>query len=346
MSKYKGRLIVLGVLVVVLALVAVLLARKTPQTQAISGGFSYITSIYGVLAPFGVATDVDQNIYVSNTGKSEVDVYDKDGNFQFKVDTKDQDGNPLQFRANMADIAVDDSRDRVYVCDYNFRGVRVLNKAGDFQFNLPRDPKDFPAGQLFAPYGIAIYGDKEYVTSWAGIYIFDADGKYVGHWGTDKQGKDKGQFNYAEGIVVDPNTGNFFVADSLNRRIVALNSSGQVRWMVGSPDVNGNITSPFGLPKGIALGPDGNVYVSDNFNNQFVVLTQDGDVVSVFGEKGDQNGQVNFPDGIAITSTKRFYICDRMNNRIQIWQLPDTLPQPDPSQAASFKKAFIKGDAP
>jgi DNA-binding beta-propeller fold protein YncE len=347
MKNQKGKLIILAILVILLAVVAFLLVKKTPETRAVSGGFNYVTSIYDMVTPLGLATDSDENIYISNTGKSEVDVYDKNGEKKFKVETSDQDGNPLQFYSPHG-IAVDDNRGLVYVCDYNFRVVRVLNKAGEFQFNLPRTPdglagiKNYTAE--FAPHGVAVTGDKVYVTSTDGVYVFDSEGTALDHWGT--KGKEKGQFDFPNAIAADPSSGNLYVADTLNRRIVALTPDGTVRWMLGSPDVEGSITSPFGLPRGVAVGPDGLIYVSDTFNNQFAVVNQDGVLIALFGDRGDQDAQVNFPEGIAMTSSRQFYIADRQNNRVQIWQLPVEFQQPSISETTNFQNAFVKGDAP
>jgi DNA-binding beta-propeller fold protein YncE len=280
-------------------------------------------------------------MFVSNTGGSEVDVYDKSGKKKFRVDTVDQDGKPLRFESPTG-IAVDENLNRVYVCDNTFGGVRVLNKAGEFQFNLPRTPdglaqiKNYTAG--FAPQGVAVSGDKVYVTSTDGVYVFDSEGTALDHWGT--KGKERGQFDFPNGIAADPDSGNIYVADSLNARIVALSPDGTVRWMLGSPDVEGSITSPFGLPRGVAVGPDGLIYVSDTFSSQFVVLDQDGGLVSVFGERGTMDTQVNFPEGVAVSEDNTFYVADRQNNRVQAWQLSSEMPAPSSAEVKEFAESL------
>ena len=38
-----------------------------------------------------------------------------------------------------------------------------------------------------------------------------------------------------------------------------------------------------------------------------------------FGDFGQEDGQFNFPNDIALDAAGRIYIADRENNRIQVW---------------------------
>jgi tripartite motif-containing protein 71 len=74
------------------------------------------------------------------------------------------------------------------------------------------------AGQLAAPYGVAVYGNTLYVND-AGankVNAYDLGGNYLGSWGT--RGKAHGQFNAPKGIAVD-GSGNIYVVDTANERV-------------------------------------------------------------------------------------------------------------------------------
>lgn len=338
----RNRLIILLVLVLLVTLMAFLLNRKATEKQTIAGGsFSFLISIYGLTNPLGVATDADENIYVSNTGKSEVIVYDKEGVRQRAInDTVDEKGEPLKFYSPYG-IAVDDDNDRLYICDYNWRGVRVLTRSGEFLYNLPKNADDIPLDPAigFTPFGVAVGQDRVYVTSKDGVYVFDLDGNYKTHWGS--RGSEPGQYDFPNGIAVDRESGNIFVADTNNRRIVSLDRDGTVRWMLGTPK-DAPDTSVFQLPRNVTVASDGLVYVADTFWHRIVVIDQDGKLVSMFGERGTQDGQFSFPEGLAVSGGNRLYVADRQNNRVQIWQLAEPMPKVKESDVATWSEALTK----
>ncbi len=343
LKDHKKKLIVLVILLIILAILLFLLMRKKAESQIVTEGFTYIGSINGLSTPLAVATDGNQNIYVSNTGVGQVTVYNRDGNKKFDINnTTDEAGKPLKFNGPYG-IAVDDVHNKMYVCDYTWRGVRVLDKDGHFLYNLPKDPKTDLKNNPnigFEPFGVAVAGDRVFVSGQDGLFIFDSDGNYIEHLGT--YGNGKGQFEFADAIAVDPKTKNIFMADTLNRRITCLTMDGKLRWTLGSPDKNGQVTSPLQLPRGIAVGPDGLVYVSDTFAQKIIVLDQNGNLKSMFGNRGVQASEINFPEGIAITSTRRMYIDDRENGRVQIWQLADPLPAASTKDVTNFAKDLQK----
>lgn len=133
------------------------------------------------------------------------------------------------------------------------------------------------------------------------------------------------------------------MSDSLNRRLVALDTGGKVKWTLGAPDVEGQIISPLQLPRSVAVGPYGLVFVSDSFSHRIDVFDKDGKLVSIFGKRGTNDYELNFPEGIAITSDRRMYIIDRGNNRLQAWRLATELPQPDGSDVKKFSETLKTG---
>lgn len=376
-NKLKIRLLLLAVAVIILAVIVFFLFCDKEPVDVESGG-SFLWAVYGLDAPHAVAVDSDENVYVSNTGAGEVRIYDSDGEFVRKLEPyrdemepdaaaaaygQTQDAAAAAYGNAAAEayggaaaqayggydkeakffapfgIAVDNEREKIYVCDFNWRGVRVLARDGKILYNLPRNPNDITEpGADFIPYGVALLDDRVFIAAKDGVYIFDAEGAYLGRWGS--RGQEKGQFNFSNGIATDPDSGTIYVADSLNRRLVAFNSDGEVQWALGTPDVEGEIKSPLQLPRSVAVGPDGLIYVSDTFSHRIDVFDKDGKLVSFFGKRGTNDLEFNFPEGLAFAGDRRLYIVDRGNNRLQAWLLAKELPKPSGSEVKKFSDSL------
>lgn len=322
------------------ALLVAYFIRGQNQPVAAESGFEVTWVAYDLHVPHAVTVDEDGYIYVSNTGEANVKIYDSDGNEDRLLEMTTDEGDPPQFYGPYG-IAVDDSRDKVYICDYSWRGVRVVDKGGQLLYNLPNDPADLksvePAAD-FDPYGVALTDDTVYISATDGIYLFNADdGSFITRWGS--QGEDAGQFSYPNGIAVDHDNGNLYVADTLNRRVVALTPEGQVRWMLGSPDVEGQITSPFSLPRGITV-QDGTLFITDTFAHQVVVLDEDGHLITTMGERGTGDTHFNLPEGLVSKPDRNLYIVDRGNNRVVAWHLASDFEGSSNPVAPSIQKQY------
>lgn len=337
MERNRIKLAILIILVVLIAFVGFLIFKKWRGDEfTTTAAYNVELSIVDVRTPLGVAVSEDENIYVSDTGNSRVSVYDKTGELLYRISVVDDNGKEVPFRSPYG-IAIDDARNKVYVCDY---AVRVMDKDGKFLYNLipPEEAiAQAPGESSPRPNEVALFQDQVYVTSRDGIYIFSAeDGKFLAHWGT--RGKQVGQYDYPNGIAVNPESGNLFVVDTNNWRVISLTKDGKVRWVLGNL-YEENIPSPFHLPRSIALGPDGLLYISD-IPDRVVVLDQDGNLKWFIGERGTELSKLNFPEGLALSPDKRLIVADRENNRVQVLQLKDNLPLPSPDDIIKFKKAL------
>ena len=133
---------------------------------------------------------------------------------------------------------------------------------------------------------------------------------YVNQFGSS--GSSGGQFQDPNGIAISTSTGNIYVADYFNSRIQIFNSSG-----VYQSQFSGNSG---GANYGLALDSSGNIYSSSYFGSNVQIFNSSGIYQSQFGSSGSTNGQFNFPNGIAVsTSTGNIYVADYFNSRIQIF---------------------------
>jgi DNA-binding beta-propeller fold protein YncE len=105
--------------------------------------------------------------------------------------------------------------------------------------------------------------------------------------------------------------------------VVKFSPEGRVLMTLGKAGMPGNTQDMFDEPSGIVVAPDGDFYVADghggNTNDRIVKFNKEGKFLTAWGKHGKAQGEFNEPHGIALDSTGRVFVADRVNNRIQIF---------------------------
>ena len=166
--------------------------------------------------PFGITVDKKGFLYVADSGNNRIRKFTSDGMFVKSLGSRDL----FQPRS----MALDGDGN-VYVVDYVFHRIQVMNLSGDM---VAEWGEQGSADGLFnSPWGIAVddAGDV-YVADSNNhrIQKFAADGTFMLKWGT--AGSEKGQLAYPRGIAVDAE-GRVCVADSGNARIQRFSGAGE-----------------------------------------------------------------------------------------------------------------------
>jgi ELWxxDGT repeat protein len=133
------------------------------------------------------------------------------------------------------------------------------------------------------------------------------------------------------GLAIDVSSGSLYIADSNNRRIRKITSTGDATTIAGS-GVAGYLdgigtNARFSNPQGVAFDPSSSiVYVADTNNNRIRVITLSTGVVTTLAGSGQQgfadglgiSAVFSRPYGIAVDKTSgNIFICDRNNHRIR-----------------------------
>jgi len=331
-----------------------LLRPETPQeTEGIAGypiRVERIISSAGdqdpLVTPLGVAFDADGNVWISDTGNSRVLVFSDDGDL---LRVLGAEKGPDKVYSPYG-IAIDAQRNRAYVADYGGRQVQIYSTSGSYIGHYPAEDQELRVfgEDGFSPYGLAIVEGRVLASSNDGLYLFDGEGRVSARYGTGAREGKPGAFNFPDALTVDPSSGTIYVADSMNRRIVSIDGKGRVAWVSGTPDVGGAMTGFWQLPRGITLGPDGNLYVVDTFRfdregvgtGHIVVLSPEGELISEFGRYGLGDDDFDFPEQITARADGLFAVADREHDRVVLFRLEGALPAPDVKEAKAYEGAL------
>jgi len=164
-------------------------------------------------------------------------------------------------------IAVDASRDRVYVVDIGRQDIAVFDlegallrrfgKRGDGpgEFNYPLDAGLDPDGDLYVLDAMN-----------ARVQVFSPEGNYLRSFG--ERGTNPGSFQVPKALAVS-RFGQVFVTDSLAHDVKIFDYSGRYLMTLGGKSfaVDGRISpGGFYLPEGIAVDAEGAIWVVDSLN--------------------------------------------------------------------------------
>lgn len=164
--------------------------------------------------PWGITTDQDGNIYVSDTSNARIQKFQPDGQSLLKWGRDGSFDGAFFFPRGVAVDFVGN----IYVADESNNRVQKFDARGSFLTKWGRDGSG--PGQFRSPWGIACdaLGNVYVVDSGNHrIQKFDGNGTFLCSFGN--RGRAEGQVNFPYGIAVDKE-GAVFVVDSGNNRIL------------------------------------------------------------------------------------------------------------------------------
>src|SRR4029077_2606401 len=144
------------------------------------------------------------------------------------------------------------------------------------------------------------------------------------------------QTKFGSGTVNDPHgfhvdrDGNVWVSDTVaeggkGQTVIKFSKDGQVLMTLGKPGVTGDASSndAFDQPTDIYVAPNGDIFVSQGHGarptDRIFKFSKDGTFIKSWGKRGSGPGGFNTPHQLAMDSTGRLFVADRVNNRIQIF---------------------------
>lgn len=261
---------------------------------------------FPLISPYGVAADGKGRVWVADMGIPAIHVIDL---LHRRVDYIFQAGD--KFLVSPVGVALDLSRDRLYVSDSVLNSVFVYDHQGRYVSELSA-PSTFgrPGGLTVDAAG------RLYVTDVvkAAVEIFSPEGVYLRS--LKSASPPDFQFNLPSNVAVAED-GTVFVIDSMNFRIEVFDVAGRSQRIIGQL---GDVPGSFARPRGIAIDGAGHVYVADAVFDNIQIFNTYGDLLMFFGQKGSAEGQFSLPSGLFVDQFDRLYVADVYNHRIQVFQ--------------------------
>lgn len=131
-------------------------------------------------------------------------------------------------------------------------------------------------------------------------HVLEFEREWSGHQGS--------RLDHPMGIAITP-SGAILVADSGNARLVAYDSNGVELKVWPLPAGS--------RPVGLAVWPDGRVLVADFTGDRLLLLSARGDLIDIWGETGEDPGQLKGPSGVALTGSGGAIVVEFMGQRVQ-----------------------------
>ncbi|MCX7165844.1 MAG: hypothetical protein NTV11_06170 [Rhodocyclales bacterium] len=206
--------------------------------------FSFMTGSGAgrIKRPINIRIDADGTRYVTDTGRDQVLVYDRDDRFikAFGVEG--------QFRP--VDLAI--AGDRLYVADIVHHQIQVLEKSTGrllFKFGKPGSGE----GELFHPTNVALGPDGDiYVVETSNFRVqrFTPEGNPVRTYGA--VGSIPGSFARPKGIAMDK-AGRLLIGDAAFQNVQIFDNSGKLLLYFGQTDGR---SDGLNLPAGVTVDYD------------------------------------------------------------------------------------------
>ena len=131
------------------------------------------------------------------------------------------------------------------------------------------------------------------------------------------------QFEFPQGIFIEPKTQILYVADSGNDRVQKRYPNGEIKTAAGQPNGEGGSTADkLTSPADVFADEYENVYVADLHNERIQYWKKDaksGETVAGNGNAGDGLSEFRYPSQVVLNSKKNPMVADYQNQRITEW---------------------------
>lgn len=210
-------------------------------------------------------------------------------------------------------------QNEVYIADYANDRIQVFNTTGTQIRSVGSRGTD--VGQMIGPRGVAVDSLGNILVSDYGnsrVLFFEKNG--TGFTNTLTFNDFNGTaLNQPYGVAtyeefVPQITGDFYIVDTGNARLIRCDRSGTFVWSYGT---EGTGTTQLYLPTDVGVSTNGqNIYISDTGNNRIVQIDRTGARIRSWSDGGESHISLNGSVGIHVDYAGHVYVADQYNHRI------------------------------
>lgn len=200
---------------------------------------------------------------------------------------------------------------------------------GQYTYEVIEQWGTLPTGMTFGPVS-AVAADSQgriyaFQRKDPPVLVFDREGNYLDSWGesaiTDPHGFFIGPDDRVYLTDRDDHVALKFTLDG--KPLAVLGTRGQPS-DTGCEEDGGRVlraAGPFNKPTEMVVAPSGDLYVTDGYRNSRVHrFSADGRLIDSWGSPGKHApGEFHLPHSLWIDTQGAVYVCDRENNRIQVF---------------------------
>jgi DNA-binding beta-propeller fold protein YncE len=263
-------------------------------------------SLERMAKPYGVTTDSEGRVYVSDTGLGSVWIFDP-----VKRQVRSIGTSGSVTLATPSGLAIDD-RGRLWVADARLNRIVAFDAGGTVVMTIgQKDEFRAAGGVAFDPAGKRLYiADARRHA----IRVYDtASGTFLFEFG--RRGSAPAELNFPTHLFI--RHGRLYVSDTMNFRVQVFDLEGRHLASIGAMGAN---LGQFARPKGVAVDAAGHVYVADAAFNNFQIFDPAGALLLFVGRVGTNRGEFWLPAGLHIDGNDRLYVVDQYNRRVQVFQ--------------------------
>jgi DNA-binding beta-propeller fold protein YncE len=191
----------------------------------------------------------------------------------------------------------------------------VVAGTGDYRYRVVQDWGHLPKGWQFGTISSVAVDSQDRVYAYTRgqhpVIVFDRDGNLLASWGEGSIVQSHGMFISSDDFV--------FLVDWDAHQVLKFTPTGKLVLAIGERH-HPSKEAPFNHPTAVAVSPTGEIYVADGYGNSRVhKFSPDGRLLLSWGSPGKGPGQFRVPHSIWVDRNQRAYVCDRENDRVQIF---------------------------
>ena len=269
-----------------------------------------VTVIGNLQKPCFVTTNNQNQIIVTEASSKCVSVFSPEGEKSHSFGSEGTNDGRFQVPTgvtvdNVGNIyVVDNNNHRIHKFSSDGKLIKLVGTRGSGQLQFY-----YPMGVSFNP-----NNQKLYVCDQSNHRVEVVNTDLTIHSTIGREGKRNGEFKYTVDIAFN-SIGDIYVTDCYNHRVQIFNQDGIFLRTLRNKQQGQTLQ----YPVGIAVDSSDTVYVSESRRNCISVFTAEGEYLTTFGDKGEAEGQFKIPYGLHIDKNDSLLVCDRDNDRIQIF---------------------------